>query len=653
MKNLHNINSILKVKSLATDPSGADEAGLIYFNTTTNTFRMFDGTAWGSVTVGGSVDLTPYFKKDGSVSATGAFNLGAFKITNLAEPTANQDAATKNYVDTEIAGIDLSAYLPLAGGNLTGAVTSTSAISIDNGAGDTIVIDPDDALGASITMASGMSSVQVTSSQVRMGAMIINNGSINGLNTPTNGTDAANKDYVDTAAASAQSAAQSYADTQLAGYLPLSGGTMSGAIAMGSNAITGLAEPTAAQDAATMNYVDTAIAGIDLSGYIPLSQKGANNGVATLDAGGKVPVSQLPASVMEYKGTWTASTNTPTLADGTGNAGDIYVASDAGTVNFGAGNITFAAGDWVMYNGAEWQKSVNSNAVASVNGQTGVVTLDTDDISEGSALYFTNARAIGSVLTGYTSGAGTVAATDSILQAIQKLDGNTAAVASSLSGYLKDDATVTIKGTLIPDGDATRNFGSTAATFASGFFTELKASTSSPYVALNTGALYNSSAAATVDWENRKLLQSGFMSASWDSFGLDMYDSANTANRRISGIGSVNYYTGTNMNALVSSNRSFGLATAGTATISTSSSKFYIVNYSAVRNSGGNDSKTGTITIAKESISSNTNASITETSTTTNISMDNLTFSINASGNLEAANATGFTVDIKYHTIQM
>lgn len=55
----------------------------------------------------------------------------------------------------------------------------------------------------------------------------------------------------------------------------------------------------------------------------------------------------------------------------------------------------------------------------------------TTDLSEGSNLYFTNARAIGALLTGYTSGAGVVAATDSILQAIQKLNGNIAAVSGS------------------------------------------------------------------------------------------------------------------------------------------------------------------------------------------------------------------------------
>lgn len=152
--------------------------------------------------------------------------------------------------------------------------------------------------------------------------------------------------------------------------------------------LTNIAAGTSAGHAVEYAQLNTALAD-----YIPLTQKAAANGVASLDAGGKVPVAQLPNSIMEYLGTWNASTNTPTLANGTGNAGDVYIVSVAGTQNLGAGNITFAAGDWVIYNGSVWEKSVNSNAVASVNGFTGVVVLTTSDISEGTNLYHTTARA--------------------------------------------------------------------------------------------------------------------------------------------------------------------------------------------------------------------------------------------------------------------
>ena len=160
------------------------------------------------------------------------------------------------------------------------------------------------------------------------------------------------------------------------------------------------------------------------------SEKNQNNGYAGLDAGGKIDVNQLPNTVMLFKGQWDASTNTPTLANGTGSAGFVYRANVAGTTDFGAGPIAFQVGDWAVYNGTIWEYAANSNLVVSVNGQQGVVSLDTDDIPEGTALYFTDARAIAAPLTGFTSGAGTVAATDSVLQAIQKLDGNISAVST-------------------------------------------------------------------------------------------------------------------------------------------------------------------------------------------------------------------------------
>lgn len=112
----------------------------------------------------------------------------------------------------------------------------------------------------------------------------------------------------------------------------------------------------------SLEGVLTGTAGIVNS--VPL---GGANGVATLDSLGKVPLSQLPASVVTYLGTWNAATNTPTLTNGVGDVGDLYICNVAGTVNFGAGPITFAVGDWVIYSGTEWQKSSGaSGTVTSV-----------------------------------------------------------------------------------------------------------------------------------------------------------------------------------------------------------------------------------------------------------------------------------------------
>ena len=116
-----------------------------------------------------------------------------------------------------------------------------------------------------------------------------------------------------------------------------------------------------------------------LDTYQIRSEKGNANGYASLDSGGKVPISQLPSSIMEYKGTWNAATNTPTLANGTGDTGDVYICNVAGTVNFGAGPLTFAVGDYVIYSGTIWQRS--SGAVGTVTSVAASITGDSVTIS--------------------------------------------------------------------------------------------------------------------------------------------------------------------------------------------------------------------------------------------------------------------------------
>jgi len=142
------------------------------------------------------------------------------------------------------------------------------------------------------------------------------------------------------------------ASTGDSGNITIQSGTTSGTrgaisldgrqVNVNNTKIINVTDPTSAQDAATKNYIDTT--------FVPLSQKGAALGVATLDGGGKVPVTQLPSAIMTYEGVWNASTNSPTLADGTGDTGQVYRVSVAGTQNLGSGSITFDVGDYVIYN---------------------------------------------------------------------------------------------------------------------------------------------------------------------------------------------------------------------------------------------------------------------------------------------------------------
>lgn len=77
-----------------------------------------------------------------------------------------------------------------------------------------------------------------------------------------------------------------------------------------------------------------------------------------------------------YQGTWNASTNSPTLTSGTGTKGYYYVVDVAGSTNLD-GVTDWKVGDWAIFNGTAWQKVDNTDAVSSVNGAIGAVTITT------------------------------------------------------------------------------------------------------------------------------------------------------------------------------------------------------------------------------------------------------------------------------------
>lgn len=92
-----------------------------------------------------------------------------------------------------------------------------------------------------------------------------------------------------------------------------------------------------------------------------------------------------------YQGTWDANTNTPTLTGATGTSGYYYIVSVAGTTNLD-GITDWQVGDWAIFQGSAWEKVDNTDSVVSVNGQTGAVSLSTTNVSEGTNLYYTEAR---------------------------------------------------------------------------------------------------------------------------------------------------------------------------------------------------------------------------------------------------------------------
>lgn len=122
-----------------------------------------------------------------------------------------------------------------------------------------------------------------------------------------------------------------------------------------------------------------------------------------------------------------------------------------------------SAGAPILFNGAGGTPSsiVLTNASGTAASLTaGNVTtnanLTGDVTSVGNATTLTNAPVIAKVLTGYVSGAGTVSAADSILSAIQKLNGNDALKLPLAGG--------TLTGALLFSTDNTLDIGASGAT---------------------------------------------------------------------------------------------------------------------------------------------------------------------------------------------
>ena len=73
---------------------------------------------------------------------------------------------------------------------------------------------------------------------------------------------------------------------------------------------------------------------------------------------------------LNYKGTWDAATNDPTLTSSVGTKGDYYVVSVSGSTNLN-GITDWVVSDWCVFNGSVWQKVDNSEVIYVSNVATG------------------------------------------------------------------------------------------------------------------------------------------------------------------------------------------------------------------------------------------------------------------------------------------
>ena len=187
------------------------------------------------------------------------------------------------------------------------------------------------------------------------GAIAMGTSKITGLGTPTAGTDATTKTYVDTADAL---------------NLAKAGGTMSGAIAMGTNKITGLGDPSSAQDAATKNYIDvlygsTASAATSAAAASVSASNAATSAsnAATSASTASTAATNAAASYDSFDDRYLGPKSSGPTLDNDGNAlltGALYWDTTANQMRVYTGSVWVAAGSAV--NGTSSRQTYTATA---------------------------------------------------------------------------------------------------------------------------------------------------------------------------------------------------------------------------------------------------------------------------------------------------
>jgi len=160
---------------------------------------------------------------------------------------------------------------------------------------------------------------------------------------------------------------------------------------------------------------------------------------------------------------WSKSVTAANLADittvGTITSGtwqgtaiaDAYIATALTGKTYNGLTVTTTTGTLTM--STFTLTATGNGSISGTNTGDQTITLTSEATGSGTgsfAVTLSNAAVIGKVLTGYTSGAGTVAATDTILQAIQKLNGNIAALVTGVSSVSGTTNRITSTGGATP-----------------------------------------------------------------------------------------------------------------------------------------------------------------------------------------------------------
>jgi hypothetical protein len=327
---LGTISTANKVQNSATTATSSNSGSAIVSRDSSGNFAATTITAdlTGAVTGNASTATTLATARD--FQLTGDVEASAQSFNGSGNINFTTSIATGVIVNADVNASAAIAATKIAGTAITaadtGTVTNTMlAGSIANGKLATDPLARANHTGTQLASTVSDFDTQVRTSKVTdlaapTGSFSMNSQKITNLATPTSNADASTKAYVDTSISNLIDGAPGTLDTlnEIAAALAdtanfsdtvvlKAGSTMSGALAMGTNKVTGMGDPTSAQDAATKNYVDTTvIAPSNLTGVI--TSVGAATSIASqTGTGTKFVVDTSPTLVTPVLGVATAT----------------------------------------------------------------------------------------------------------------------------------------------------------------------------------------------------------------------------------------------------------------------------------------------------------------------------------------------------------
>lgn len=378
------------IQNLASDPSSG-KAGQIYYNTTDNGYRYYNGTAWVNISADAIKSI---------VAGNGLTSTGTDTVTiSLGTPSAS-GSGSNTYGSNSVTAESHTHQIKLP--DATDSAKGVVQLAADNDTTSTNkAVTPKQLETArknaevSITAGNGLTGGGTGHSlSVAMGTPSTVNQTSTNSTTTTSHTHKLEFAAVNSPATSGNEI--SFIDT-------VSQGVNGGISATKKTVRSASTTQTGVVQLATQNEVNT---GTDTTKVITPATlgKGKASGVASLDSNSKIITSQLPdyllgqvmyggnASTVATTTTISPSDSLKTKKNITATSISIVDSATSTTANtYGWQNmegvyficqasgtfagVSFETGDWIISTGAKWEKIDNTDAVKSVNGQIGDVNL--------------------------------------------------------------------------------------------------------------------------------------------------------------------------------------------------------------------------------------------------------------------------------------